>query len=119
MASSPNLSKLKAENEAKAEEERIRLEEQEKLQSGVSLKRSGSFVLGEFPGYDASWFSQLKWYCGYMLESQRFDAVIGVVILMNSITIGIESSLSVVGVLMSLEMAFEKSMDKARWKGLL
>ena len=45
----------------------------------------------DWPGDDAPCLKKAQYYVTYILALQKFDAIIGVVILINSITIGWES----------------------------
>ena len=48
-----------------------------------------------WPGYDASLYRKSVYYVAKTLESQKFESIVGVVILLNSITIGVEAQLIV------------------------
>ena len=50
-----------------------------------------------WPGDDASAYKKSVYYVAKILESQKFESIIGVVILLNSISIGLEAQLLVTG----------------------
>eukprot|EP00392_Amoebophrya_sp_AT5.2_P001866 g1871.t1 len=85
------LREMHEEKRVKEEEEKKQLEEAERARQGFSLKASKSMVLDEWPGDEGPWFSKLRYHCQFLLSLQKFDAAIGIVILINSITIGVES----------------------------
>ncbi|CAD7937891.1 unnamed protein product [Amoebophrya sp. A25] len=94
---SPKLREMQAEKLRREEEERVAAEEAERAKKGFSLKCSKSMTLDEPPDEDASWVLKTRYYIQCILAAQKFDAAIGFVILLNSITIGWESNCEIVG----------------------
>ncbi|CAD7955155.1 unnamed protein product [Amoebophrya sp. A120] len=95
--SSYGLREMQQEKKLREEEEKKQMEEAERARAGFSLKASKSMTVDDWPGDDASFHSKLRYHVQWMLSLQKFDAAIGIVILMNSITIGIESHYEITG----------------------